>query len=86
MEIRCPKCSWEPDGFPHWQCDCGYVWNTFDTAGHCPCCGRIWKYTMCPGPGFPGGCGLWSLHIDWYHNLDEAIRKEIEAVLNKELV
>ena len=80
-EISCPKCRWEPDGGPYWQCRCGHQWNTFETAGKCPQCGKIWKDTMCPGPGFPGGCGAWSPHIDWYHNLDEQVREALEESL-----
>ena len=33
---------------------------------------------MCPGPGFPGGCGKWSKHVDWYRNLDESFKEELE--------
>ena len=66
IRIRCPKCEWEPDGGPYWECDCGTRWNTFDTMGTCPRCGRKWHDTQCPGPFFPGGCGAWSPHDDWY--------------------
>jgi hypothetical protein len=66
MRIRCPKCEWEPDGGAYWECDCGTAWNTFDTVGVCPGCGKKWHDTQCPGPFFPGGCGAWSPHDDWY--------------------
>lgn len=66
IKIRCPKCEWEPDGHPYWSCACGTTWNTFDTMGVCPGCGKKWEHTQCPGPGHPGGCGGWSLHDDWY--------------------
>ena len=66
MIIKCPRCYWEPDGKNHWICSCGNVWNTFNTVGICPSCDRIWEYTQCPGPGFPGGCGIFSKHDDWY--------------------
>ncbi len=82
IEILCPKCSWKPDGGPYWGCICGHNWNTFDTCGKCPKCSRTWAQTQCPGPGFPGGCGKWSAHIDWYRNLDDELRKEIEEILN----
>lgn len=66
LKIQCPKCKWEPDGGEHWMCSCGHSWNTFDTQGICPKCSKRWSDTQCPGPGFPGGCGAWSAHIDWY--------------------
>ena len=64
IRIRCPKCAWEPDGGAHWICDCEHIWNTFDTYGTCPACGKHWKQTACPDT--VGGCGKWSLHPDWY--------------------
>jgi hypothetical protein len=36
--IRCPKCKWQPGRRNRWRCDCGHVWNTFDTNGVCPKC------------------------------------------------
>ena len=66
LRIRCPECEWEPDGGPYWQCDCGKAWNTFETMGTCPRCGKKWHDTQCPGPMPPGGCGRWSPHDDWY--------------------
>ncbi|MFM9947684.1 MAG: hypothetical protein ACKV1O_07075 [Saprospiraceae bacterium] len=78
VKIECPKCSWEPDGQAHWQCSCGTVWNTFDTAGRCPSCKKQWKHTCCPTD--PGGCGQWSLHLDWYKNLDKWLEDELEGV------
>lgn len=81
IEIICPKCDWKPDGGAHWTCDCGHRWNTFDTAGRCPNCKKIWKDTQCPGPQEPGGCGQWSPHIDWYRNLDQLLRDQLEKVL-----
>ena len=85
VEILCPKCDWKPDGGLYWMCKCGTHWNTFETAGKCPKCGKIWEETQCPGPGDPGGCGSWSPHIDWYKNLDEKLRKELEKVLRPQL-
>lgn len=81
VEIMCPKCEWKPDGKAYWACSCGHSWNTFDTAGRCPKCKKIWKDTQCPGPADPGGCGKWSPHIDWYKNLDEQLRKQLEEIL-----
>ncbi len=69
IQIRCPKCSWEPDGKPYWACTCGTVWDTFSTGGRCPGCGKQWEDTQCVP--YAGGCGKWSPHLDWYDNLSE---------------
>jgi hypothetical protein len=58
--IRCPRCRWEPDRASRWSCDCGMVWNTFETRGLCPACARQWTETSCPA------CHRWSRHEDWY--------------------
>lgn len=63
MKIYCPACEWEPDAFALWSCTCGHSWNTFDTQGRCPHCGRVWRDTQCPA------CAEWSKHHDWYHDL-----------------
>ena len=82
LEILCPKCNWKPDAGSYWVCTCGFKWNTFDTAGKCPNCSKVWKDTQCPGVF--GGCSKWSKHIDWYRNLGDEMRKEIEKILNEE--
>jgi hypothetical protein len=58
--IRCPKCNWMPQAEDRWQCNCGHVWNTFDTGGVCPGCMYQWKVTQCLR------CGEMSPHSDWY--------------------
>lgn len=60
--IRCPKCAWEPDRHSLWSCGppCFEEWNTFETAGRCPRCGRQWHDTQCLD------CYAWSRHADWY--------------------
>jgi len=60
--IRCPKCEWEPSRDDRWYCDedCGHGWNTFETRGRCPKCGRQWTETICLR------CHVWSPHDDWY--------------------
>jgi hypothetical protein len=58
--IRCPACKWEPGPDARWSCTCLHAWNTFDTAGICPGCGKHWEHTQCPR------CGSWSRHADWY--------------------
>ena len=72
MEIYCPKCRWEPPPDARWQCACGHVWNTFETGGQCPKCGKVWRDTQCLS------CRRWSKHHDWYHDLppvDELVRE-----------
>jgi hypothetical protein len=61
-KIRCPKCAWEPRREDRWYCNpgCGHTWNTFDTRGACPSCGKQWHETVCLR------CGAWSRHEDWY--------------------
>jgi len=34
-------------------------WNTFETRGACPACGRAWRETQCR-------CLAWSPHDEWY--------------------
>jgi len=58
--IRCPCCGWRPGRHDVWACTCHHVWNTFDTGGVCPACGREWAETQCPR------CEAWSRHGDWY--------------------
>lgn len=58
--IRCPKCGWSPGPGDQWMCRCGCGWNTFETGGKCPECGRQWHLTQCLL------CGEWSPHDDWY--------------------
>jgi hypothetical protein len=70
MYIACPKCDWRPDADSRWTCTCGHVWNTFETHGVCPACGKVWTVTRCVGGGL-GGCGQWSDHEDWYHAEDD---------------
>ena len=84
-KILCPKCSWKPDGGKHWQCSCLHVWNTFETAGNCPKCSKTWEDTQCPGPGYPGGCGKWSPHLDWYVELENKVQEEYENALKNDV-
>lgn len=79
--IACPVCNWEPDGGTHWQCTCGFIWNTFDTGAKCLKCSKIWKETQCPI--IPGGCGSWSKHIDWYQNFADEMQKEMDSIQQK---
>ena len=62
--IRCPPCRWQPGKDARWRCDpgCGHSWNTFDTRGLCPDCGKKWFQTACLE------CSVWSPHEDWYVN------------------
>ena len=66
VKIYCPKCAWEPQPSSRWWCGqssggCGWSWNTFDTGGVCPECGKAWEETACPE------CHCWSTHRAWYH-------------------
>lgn len=79
ITIRCPKCNWQPDGLPHWQCTCGTVWDSFETAARCPGCGKVWEDTQCVSPQY-GGCTQWSPHLDWYEGLDEAVAQLKEEI------
>jgi hypothetical protein len=58
--IRCPCCGWQPARQDLWACTCLHLWNTFETGGVCPACGREWSKTQCPR------CEEWSRHEDWY--------------------
>ena len=58
--IRCPRCAWKPGRHDRWMCTCLHSWNTFDTRGICPACGRLWAETQCPR------CNEWSPHEAWY--------------------
>lgn len=59
-KIACPSCDWEPQKDSTWRCDCGHVWNEFQTKGLCPHCGRQWEDTQCHV------CGVWSPRESWY--------------------
>jgi len=72
IKIRCPKCEWEPDGKPYWQCSCGTVWDTFSTGARCPACHKVWDYTQCIEHA--GGCNAFSPHLDWYSGLDDMVK------------
>jgi hypothetical protein len=74
LKIECPKCSWEPAPHSQWKCSCGSIWNTFDTGGRCPKCSKQWEFTQCLS------CQEWSLHLDWYKNLDDQYEEAISEV------
>ena len=59
-KIRCPRCAWRPLRSSRWQCDCGHVWNTFETRGVCPACTYAWPWTACLR------CSARSPHEAWY--------------------
>lgn len=60
LRIRCPRCAWQPRQHDRWSCLCDHVWNTFDTGGVCPACGKIWEQTQCLR------CHEFSRHDAWY--------------------
>lgn len=82
IKIRCPKCHWEPDGKPYWQCGCGHQFDAFVSAGTCPECGKDWEFTQCVD--FAGGCNHVSPHLDWYGNLDKIV-EELKEVLREKV-
>ena len=71
--VRCPKCDWEPDGKPYWQCHCGHNWDTFQTQGRCPVCRFRHEHTQCIS------CDVVSLHLDWYEGLDGVLDEILEV-------
>jgi len=85
IEIYCPRCHWEPDGKPHWQCSCGTKWDTFSTGARCPGCGKVWGYTQCVSR-IKGGCASRSPHMDWYHGLTDIVDKLKEEVQADQLI
>jgi hypothetical protein len=77
IRIRCPACAWEPDGGAYWQCHCGHIWDTFETAAKCPACGFQHKDTQCIQSA--GGCSKISPHLKWYENLDDIYQEAMES-------
>ena len=70
VKIFCPKCTWEPVPADVWACTCGHLWNTFETGGHCPACGKAWQMTQCLS------CLAYSPHEDWYHEFTRERKTE----------
>ena len=48
LRVRCPKCSWVPDGKAHWTCVCGQAWAVFPEMGRCPACKARHETVVCP--------------------------------------
>ena len=74
VEIFCPKCEWHPRQQDRWSCRCGCLWNTFETNGTCPECGKQWKDTQCLA------CAAWSPHRKWYHEFVTKTRQVAATV------
>ena len=72
IKILCPRCDWAPQQSSRWACSCRWVWNTFETGGVCPDCGKVWEETCCPS------CESWSRHRLWYREFLHAPDLEIE--------
>lgn len=84
MKIACPKCKWEPDGGAYWVCDsCGTTWDTFSTAARCPGCKKQFELTSCIP--FRGGCDIASPHLEWYLDLDQLLKDELEKIRERTL-
>ena len=85
--IRCPLCTWEPDGRDYWGCEmCGAIFDTFVTRAHCPECPNSWRETVCIR------CHQMSSHDEWYVDvwcrvrypeLIEDIPKEVQTTFKK---
>lgn len=73
MYIACPKCDWRPNASSLWRCTCKHVWNTFNTHGVCPACGKVHEVTQCLR------CGQWSDHEEWYHDDDGLTVEDVIA-------
>lgn len=71
-KISCPKCDWEPRPESLWMCTCGHQWNTFETAACCPACNQQWEETCCLN------CHEWSMHVDWYRDIDDWLTEILE--------
>jgi hypothetical protein len=78
IHIYCPKCMWEPDGKPYWQCSCGTVWDTFSTGARCPGCKKVWEKTQCIAHA--GGCNAFNPHLDWYHGMNDVLTELQETI------
>jgi NMD protein affecting ribosome stability and mRNA decay len=79
IRVSCPKCGWAPDGGIYWMCsDCKTKWNTFDTRGRCPGCGRSYQVTSCPKKI---GCGQISPHEEWYEEIEIEKPKSIFSAI-----
>ena len=74
--IKCPRCSYKPTKIDQWICDCLNIWNTFDTAGQCPRCKKIWEDTCCPS------CLKWSKHLSWYPQLCDLLESEMMSLIS----
>ena len=80
VEICCPKCEWEPDGRPYWHCDhCSTRFDTFETTAICPQCRKRFEETQCIQ------CREFSPHLDWYRNLDDWLRGQLEEIRERVL-
>lgn len=77
VRIFCPKCNWKPRQQDRWSCTCGCIWNTFDTGGMCPDCGKAHQSTQCLS------CARFSPHAEWYHDYrdGELVVEETEVQL-----
>ena len=61
--IRCPSCGWVPEVFSRWECECGFMWNTFETRAVCPACSKEHLFTRCHR------CREFPAHGRWYPGL-----------------
>lgn len=45
--FACPQCRAAPPVGPFWACPCKERFDTFETGGRCPKCGRVFPTTSC---------------------------------------
>lgn len=48
MGVACPQCGAAPPAVPFWRCECGQLFDTFETGGTCPRCQKRHALTACP--------------------------------------
>jgi DNA-directed RNA polymerase subunit RPC12/RpoP len=74
MKIKCPSCSYVPDGSADWNCQaCGAEFDMFEKAGACTQCGFQHTKTSCIL--WRDGCNTISEHLDWYSGIDQKLEE-----------
>lgn len=74
MQIKCPKCHWNPRKTSLWTCEqCSNEFNIFETIARCPRCDTEHQEIYCID--WEGGCGELSPYLDWYTGLDNELLK-----------
>jgi hypothetical protein len=59
--FACPSCKTAPHIGPNWRCsDCTATFDTFETLGQCPTCGKKFAQTRCLNCGALHAVGEWA--------------------------